>query len=118
MIRFKDGPASGLTLTLRRAPLYLRVVFNRKTDEWDALDQLDDVALPHELPIVAYRRVGAAGACFLDWTEKGRRRGGRFTMATYEVVDPQPDDATARDTGAWRGWCYGQQQRDQERAPS
>ena len=49
MTRFLDGPAAGVLLALRRAPLYLRVVYHAKREEpWDALDQLADVPGEHE----------------------------------------------------------------------
>jgi len=46
MTRFLDGPAEGVTLMLRRAPIYLRVV--HRGTEWDALDALDDRPTPDE----------------------------------------------------------------------
>jgi hypothetical protein len=107
MIRLTDGPAAGQTLLLRRAPLYLRVVFNLATRKWDGLDQLGDTPQPGEL-IYAYRRVAKPGSCMLDWTEKGRRRGGCFAVASYAVVADPPDEATLRATEAWRQWCWDQ----------
>lgn len=125
MTRFHGGPADGVTLALRRAPLYLRAVFNGQTSKWDALacraclqarqarrDQLTDEPGPEELLVAVYRRCGEAGVCMLDWTEKGRRRGGRFTMANYEFVEEQPDDETARSTEKWRAWCVMRQKMD------
>lgn len=37
MVRFLDGPAAGLVLWLRRAPLYLRVTLDARA-HFDALD--------------------------------------------------------------------------------
>lgn len=48
MTRFEDGPAAGVNLSLRRAPMFLRVVQNNQTGEWDALDQLDDTPEKNE----------------------------------------------------------------------
>lgn len=74
MTSFAGGPAAGVSLLLRRAPLYLRAVTG-PDGKWDALDLLDDAPAPNET-VVAYRRVGTASAMMLDWTEKGKRRGG------------------------------------------
>ena len=102
MISFENGAAAGQRLMLKRAPLYLRVVFTG--DKWDALDQLTDTPAAHE-SIAVYVRIGAPSECFLDWTQKGRRRGARFACATYRAVPDPPDDATLRNTEAWREWC-------------
>lgn len=98
MTRFVDGPAAGVTLMLRRAPLYLRAVRDAK-GEWDALDQLTDAAEPDET-IVVYRREGEPTWCHVCRV-KG---GGVFRGGTYRVVDPQPDDRLVRYTTAWREW--------------
>lgn len=118
MIRFLDGPAFGQALMLHRAPLYLRAVFGprKKKEQWDALDQLDDEPKAGEL-VTVYRRVGPASACMVDWSQGGRRRGGRFAMAAYQVVAEQPDDATARDTQSWRAWCVERQKIDAGNPP-
>lgn len=114
MITFADGPVAHAFLSLRRCPIYLRVV--RGPDgEIDALDQLDDAPQLDE-EIIVYRIVGAPSVCFVDGTRNGRRCGRREVMARYAVVAEQPDDATVRDTTAWRKWCYEQQQRDKVRA--
>lgn len=106
MTKFLDGPAEGALLTIRRCPLYLRAV--QGTDgKWDALDQLDDVAAPGET-LVAYRRVGEAGVCLVDWTEGGRRRGGSFATGEYRVVEGQPDQKVMADNTLWRQWCQQQ----------
>lgn len=99
---FADGPAAGVVLMLRRAPLYLRVTFDRRArmDPWDALDALDDVPKPGE-DLIAYRRVGLRGSVFV-------RPGGRFALARYAAVDPQPDDRTMRAVDPWRAWCQAQ----------
>lgn len=107
MIRFLDGPAAGRSLMLRRAPLYLRAVWDAVNQKWDALDQLTDLPAPGEM-IVVYRRTGEPSAAFIDWTEKGRRRGGCFAVAEYALVSDQPDDATTRLTKSWRKWCWAQ----------
>lgn len=103
-----NGPASGIRLTLRRAPLFLRLVLDA-AGKWDALDQPDDEPGPSE-EIHAYRKVSDDGGGFMDYTDRatGRRKGFAFQSATYAFVDPQPDDATLRDTEKWRAWCLAQ----------
>src|SRR5262245_61519854 len=58
MVRFLDGPAAGVDLLLLRAPLFLRVT--RRSLEWDALDQFDDLPGADE-EIIVYRRDGPPG---------------------------------------------------------
>lgn len=99
MIRFVDGPAAGVTLMLRRAPLYLRVT---KGPHWDALDQLNDFPDPDEV-LTAYRRVGTPGMVHIDFT---RKRSAWFAVATYRVVPDQPPDRVVRSTYLWRAWCW------------
>lgn len=43
MITFRDGPAAGQVLQLRRVPVLLRVVCSSRGN-WDALDQLAELA--------------------------------------------------------------------------
>lgn len=107
VIRFADGPAAEALLMLKRAPLFLRVVYNATEQRWDALDQLTDKPAATEL-IFVYRRQGEAAVAMIDWTERGRRVGGRFASATYSHVEPQPDDATVRATKLWQEWCWAQ----------
>lgn len=105
MTRFDDGPAAGKVLTLARHPLYLRAVLGAD-GTWDALDLLDDVPQPDDT-IHAYR-LSSSSSAHICYTE-GRRRKGRWErLSRYEVVEPQPDDATLRDTDAWRAWCVAQ----------
>lgn len=113
MIRFSDGPAEGQYLMLRRAPLYLRVVFDTIEQKWDALDQIPDAPAAGDV-IYVYRREGAAGYAMIDWTERGRRRGGRFASGVYQLAAEQPDDATARDKDKWQAWCWEQFKRSRE----
>lgn len=107
MTIFLDGPAVLVNLSLARSPVFLRVVQNA-AGEFDALDQLDDVAADDE-QIVAYRLAGVPSVAFIDYTSKGRRYGKQVRMAKYRVVAEQPDDTTMRDTAAWRDWCVVQQ---------
>lgn len=99
MTSFDNGPAKGQRLMLKRAPLFLRVV--EAGGKFDALDQLADEPEAGER-LFAYRRVGEVGMCHIH--RKGG--GGWFTIANYALVAQQPDDATMRDTTAWRAWCH------------
>lgn len=98
MCRFLDGPAAGVTLLLRRAPLFLRAVNNR--GDWDALDQLNDTPAAHEA-IVAYRRVAAPAIAHIN---RGGHGSGWYALADYRVVVDQPAEAELRDTAKWRAW--------------
>lgn len=97
MIEFADGPAAGKALTLRRGPLFLRVVTGPLGGNVDALDQLTDRPEPKEL-VYAYRRVGPA-----NWVHL--RPGGRFAFGKYRIVPEQPAGEIMRSTTRWRAWC-------------
>ena len=52
---------------------------------------------------------GDAGMAFIDGQDKQGRRWGRCqAWADYRLYTEQPDDATARNTEAWRAWCAEQ----------
>lgn len=105
MSDFLDGPAAGVSLSLRRSPLLLRVVCTSNGDpKWDALDQLSDTPAAGE-DIYVYRKVKDDGTVHIDGVRNGKRFGQWLSMATYAVVREQPDDATMRDTAQWRAWC-------------
>lgn len=109
MSRFLDGPAVDVGLLLRRAPLYLRVVMDRG-GTWDALDQLDDTPTDDE-QVHVYRREGPATMVHVDF-QRGRGKGPRsawYQGGDYRHVAQQPDEATMRDTVAWRAWCQAQE---------
>lgn len=103
MIKFADGPAEGVTLMLRRAPFFLRVVQNPK-DEWDALDQLDDAPLPSDR-IVVYAKVKDGGNVHVLVRGKNRKACGWYAVADYAVWHLQPGDKTLRDKALWQSWC-------------
>jgi len=84
MTTFKDGPAKGQTLMLRRAQMFLRVVQDPK-GTWDALDQPDDTPKPEER-LYAYRIDGQpamAHYCI---------RGGRGGLCDDMHWDPEHTD--------------------------
>lgn len=102
MTRFLDGPAKGQTLMLKRAPVYLRVVRDAG-GKWDALDQLTDApALDEE--IFVYVLDSHPGAAFID----GPKVRGRYPIAAYRFIAPQPERHEVRDNGRWQAWCEKQ----------
>lgn len=102
MTNFLDGPTKGQYLILKRAPVFLRVT--EETGKFDALDQPEDTPKSSE-KLHAYRMVGTPGMCYIN---RGRNGSGMFTVATYQLVETQPDDKTMRDAALWRAWCYEQ----------
>lgn len=107
MIRFLDGPAGGVLLTLRRAPQYLRVVRDAQ-GQWDALDQLDDQPAVGET-IFAYRMAsfdGSAHYCGRD--AKGKRFGRTEAHAAYRYIDPQPEPLWLCNNTHWQAWAIAQ----------
>jgi len=104
MIRFLDGPAAGVNLVLRRAPIMLRVV-RSAAGEWDALDQLDDEPAAGEA-VYVYRLQGDAGWMHIDYRDKaGRRRGETRMTGDYRYVEAQPGDQHTLTNAAWVAWC-------------
>lgn len=101
MIRFLDGPAAGVELQLRRAPLILRVVFNSRTKEWDALDQEHDRAKPHE-QIFLYRGSSRPTPMLIRCSRPSR--GGLYWTAEYRLWPAQPTDLELRDENEFNRW--------------
>jgi hypothetical protein len=96
---FRDGPAGGVLLELKRAPLFLRVTQLASTGKFDALDQLDDKPMADERifvyvleakPVQAHIRRGNGG--------------GWLMICKYKYHEPQPTDAEMRTNEAWREW--------------
>lgn len=56
MATFHDGPAEGVRLQLRRAPILLRVVYDATDFGWDALDQEEDKVKISEKVYLYYMR--------------------------------------------------------------
>lgn len=108
MIRFLDGLAAGVILELTRAPIFLRVVRDT-AGQWDALDQLGDMPAAGET-IHVYVKAADRGTVHVQAQDRRGRRVCRWlASATYRQFEQQPDDATARDTTAWRTWCAARQ---------
>lgn len=103
MTTFLDGPAAGVTLSLSRAPLLLRVV-QTKAGQWDALDQLDDTPRFGET-IHVYQQASFDGRVHLCRSGKG---SGWFVIASYRLFPRPPADHEIRTTAAWRAWTTAQ----------
>lgn len=119
MVKFTDGPAAGVTLMLKRAPVLLRVVHS-PSGEWDALDQLTDIPAANET-ITVYRRDGDALPVHLNFGGGKRgRASGFYQMATYRVMPAQPEAEHTRTNTAWQKWAsetVWDQQPDEVSAP-
>lgn len=100
-MNFIDGPAKGVELLCRRAPIMLRVVQNQH-GEWDALDQPDDTVRPGE-KVYVYRMVGEPTHMYV--CRSPRRLSGMMTLADYAVLPDQPGDEHTRTNEAWAAWC-------------
>lgn len=122
-VKLLDGPAAGVCLALRRAPLFLRVVQDKyaNTDagqrEWDALDKTTDVPRPGET-VYAYRQISHYGTAMVDGRDPktGRRWGTCTQIATYRFIEQQPDQAALRDNARWREWVEQTHRAEQEAA--
>src|SRR4051794_35138431 len=102
MTTFTDGPAAGVTLLIRRTPLFLRVVLNAK-GKWDAIDQLSDRA-NYDEAVYAYRKTadeGDGGGAFIC---RGGGAGGYFQFAKYAFIAEQPPEDVLRYNSRWQAW--------------
>lgn len=100
MCRFLDGPAAGVALTLRRAPVVLRAVQNR-AGKWDALDQPTDDPAPGEKVYVYL----AVPGTFCSGHISRRPHGSMWFQANdYRLLEPQPmpEHFVGR---RWPEWC-------------
>jgi hypothetical protein len=102
MTRFLDGPAAGQSLTLNRAPRFLRAV-QKPSGAWDALDQLEDSPEDDER-IYVYRRMAKPSVLHVDST-KG---SAWYMVAEYRLNPTQPAEYQARDNFEWQGWCLAE----------
>lgn len=103
MSKFIDGPATGVQLQHRRAPIMLRVVQNA-AGKWDVLDQPGDTPAPDE-KIFVYRLTARACSYHLCVRGKNRDAGGWYQDGVYKVLVPQPNDVDLRTADAWDAWC-------------
>lgn len=109
MTTFLDGPAKGITLTLERAPLLLRVV-TTPTGLIDALDQHHDSPRTGET-VTVYLAASAPLLCFVDGTRPdGKRWGKAIRSCRYAVYSQQPPPEDSADNARWAAWCCRQQE--------
>lgn len=104
MAEFTDGPAAGASLSLRRAPIFLRVVIDPR-GKVDALDQLNDEPHADEKVHVYRKREGSGGHVCV-------RPGGCFEMGEYRHLPDAPGE-DLRENAKWREWA----EREGSRAP-
>lgn len=98
MIHFKNGPAKGQGLLLKRAPTFLRVT--ELAGKFDGLDQFNDEPDPLET-ITVYLLIRKTG-----WMHVKTTKGGRvYISAEYELWEDQPEEEIMRSNIAWRAWC-------------
>lgn len=107
MITFLDGPAHGQVLELQRVPMMLRLVYDWRTERWDALDQLGDVPDPQEV-IHVYRLAGSVGKFHVCCYPPADSRW--INSAEYRYLERVPDDQV-RETSSWAHWCEANRSR-------
>jgi hypothetical protein len=100
MITFIDGPAQGVQLNLRRAPIMLRVVQSARA--WDALDQPDDDPRRGE-QVHVYIQVGPTQTYHMKCAK--RSASGWYTNASYRHFPDQPAAEHVSSAAAWAIWC-------------
>ncbi len=103
MLQLLDGPCQA-TLMVKRAPLYLRAVLNKRTGEVDVLDQLEDEPKRTET-VHVYRRQGDAMVVHVSMSP--RSHSGYYMMAEYRHL-PGVDGEKLRDCLNWRLWVSEQ----------
>lgn len=105
MTDFLDGPAQGVSLLLRRAPVALRLVKNAD-GRWDALDQLNDEATDDE-EIYVYVLVSSPTQFHL----RGRHVSGWWASGKYRLLESQPERKHLHPTDSWQAWCIENEER-------
>lgn len=116
MTRFLDGPATGQTMMLRRAVIFLRVTRKKfalaenvsRTEKFDALDAPDDTPAADE-ELFCYKNTGKEGGnVHIRFGGNQKRRSGFYAIAEYALYPDQPPDEVMRDNTRWREWCKQQ----------
>jgi len=104
---FLDGPAMNVSLNLARAPVFLRVVQDQKTQKWDALDQIADQPKDDEA-ISMYVLDGDVSYGIACSRDKNGSHCRRFWMAEYRYYSQQPTQEELRDYDFWAEWTQEQ----------
>lgn len=109
-VQFLDGPASGTTVGLRRAPNYLRVVIGAN-GKVDALDLLSDTPREDE-KIHVYQLAKARftlGDDVFVCTDDGQGGSRPAAVADADYCHrPDVDGEQFRETVVWRTWASAQ----------
>lgn len=100
MTTFIDGPAKGQNLMLRRGLIFLRVVYDKQSKKWDALNDIGDTPKDSET-LYSYVLIGEANWCHVNIAGG---KGGMFVMGEYSLTKPQPTDEIMRDQSKWEEW--------------
>ncbi len=103
MVKFLNGPAEGVELSLRRAPMLLRVA-QSPCGSWDALDQVEDEPQAAER-IWVYVQSGSISRYHLLCRGKNRAASRWYVNASYKLVADQPSDHHLRIRTAWEAWA-------------
>lgn len=114
MIRFLDGPAQGIELECRRAPVMLRAVQNR-FGNWDALDQPHDVVRSSEAVSVY---ILATKPVFYPMRATIRELSGMWSKAEYKLWTPQPFEDRVRANNSWQRWALQHRAEIEKRLPA
>ena len=109
MITFRDGPAAGVRLQVRLAPMFLRAVSpTRARREWDALDQPGDEPRRGEMCFV-YVLNAMPTRYFMRCTPPSA--GGAFMSGEYVYLREFVPQGAMRDNESWREWLRANEQR-------
>lgn len=110
MIAFLDGPAAGVRLQLRLAPMFLRVVTRNRdrSNMWDALDQPGDEPRRGETCFV-YVLKAMPTRYFIRCSPPSA--GGAFMSGEYVHLTERVPPAALRDNESWREWLRDNEQR-------
>jgi hypothetical protein len=102
MVSFFGGPADGISLPLRSAPLLLRVAKSFKTGQWDALDN-SELSRQVTDSIFVYILDGPSTERFGNGKKISER--GKFAVASYRHLCEEPiNDDVLRDTAKFLEW--------------
>jgi hypothetical protein len=101
MITLIGGPAAG-TYTVKRAPLYLRAVVDKVTNDKDVLNELADEPSANEA-VSVYKLEGDATPIHLKLSGTAKAASGFYMLGKYKHL-ADVDGETLRETAAWRQW--------------
>jgi hypothetical protein len=114
-VRFVDGPAAGVHLSLCSCPILLRVVRRQRLPDaaqWNGLDQRDDKPEMDD-QIFLYCRKEEGQWFYVDGRDAktGKRFGRTDWLVDYFHVADAPPDEVLRDTSKYHAWCEANKDR-------